>query len=67
MSQPNPYIEITKVVECKRCGTPELGWVLSSKGKWYLCPTFVDSGNGTLVANRFNLHKCPARQQAAHQ
>ena len=45
-----------KTTTCKRCGDPQVAWVQSKKGKWYLATAY--QVNGDEVAAPLVFHKC---------
>lgn len=45
-----------KTTTCKRCGDPQVAWVQSKKGKWYL--VMASRVGGEEMASPFAFHKC---------
>lgn len=50
-----------KAATCKRCGDPQVAWVKSKKGKWYLAAAYrVD---GEEFAAPLVFHKCKSKPE----
>jgi hypothetical protein len=48
-----------KTTTCNRCGDPQVAWVQSKKGKWYLAAAY--SQGGEEVAAPLVFHKCKGK------
>lgn len=57
------FFEVTRLVECRRCGCGNLAWAKTAEGKFYLVNTTPDGRQ----ASRFDRHDCERHREMMRQ